>query len=402
MTNPRVWRRAMRRIFISVPIALLSFAASFAASAQEPPITLTFTCQINGLDAEKRCLSELKRQLSAAKATRPKTVASKAPIKAAGLATKAPVKDESLQTPSATSTIPSDGETKLSHLEKTILIRKSMDDLGSFGRPSKLKNASGAEFSWARDQIAGNDTWNAQGLVALRLVYWENEGYSPYIAHALAAPYVSFDRVTNTTAKSNDVNDLTFGFANEVALANFMQATHYFRLRAEEDSDFEGRAKNWAVIAEYQPFGNLQLEGGNSVFAYLGTPLPLGPNWFLTLSPKLRAEYRSSLNGSTDPIFTTNNQVLRVGPSVTMSLNGNTVFEDVPWYIQRTHFRVTYGMLYDTLAQRNYNLLDTTLTYDLDEEGYIGLSLSYRLGQLETTGQNINLAKIALSAKYGQ
>jgi hypothetical protein len=288
------------------------------------------------------------------------------------------------------------------HWENTFLVRNSKDDLGSFNSPSSLKKATGAEFSWARDRVVGNDTWTARGLVAERLFGWEEPSLSPYVAHALIAPYVVFDRVSNTTKKTNDVNDLTGGISAEVAFANFLQATHYFRLMAEEDSDFEGHAKNWNVALEYQPFGNPSMEQSNSIFAYLGTPLPLGPYFFLTITPKLHAEYRSSQDGSIDPIFAVHDHALRVGPSVTATVSGNSLFDDVPWYIQRTHLRVTYGALYDLSSSKNYPLLDTALTYDLDPHGYLGLTLSYRKGKLETTGASVDLAKVSLSGKFGE
>jgi len=44
--------------------------------------------------------------------------------------------------------------------------------------------------------------------------------------------------------------------------------------------------------------------------------------------------------------------------------------------------------------------LDTALKLGLDEAGHLGLTLSYRKGELLATGQDVDLANIALSVSY--
>ena len=70
------------------------------------------------------------------------------------------------------------------------------------------------------------------------------------------------------------------------------------------------------------------------------------------------------------------------------------------WWIQRLHYEITYSWLYDFLSGRDYELLDTSLTFALDPKGHLGLTFSYRNGQLVETGQDVDLAKIALSVSY--
>ena len=67
------------------------------------------------------------------------------------------------------------------------------------------------------------------------------------------------------------------------------------------------------------------------------------------------------------------------------------------WWIQRIHYEISYGWLYDLLSSRQYDLLDTALSLKLDEAGHLGLTLSYRKGDLIETGQNVDLANIARS-----
>ncbi|MGY4155467.1 hypothetical protein ACVINW_001309 [Bradyrhizobium sp. USDA 4461] len=378
-----------KRFFIATAVCGL-LSAPAAALAQD------VVCTIGGKVVDARaCIAALRKPPTTPKVAAAHSPKPTAPPAASLINTPAP---PLAQGPAANPLRPYDSW----QTSNTILVRNSLDDLGSFGSPTPLKKATGAEFSWARDAIAHNDTWTARGLVADRFSLVEAPSLSPYLVHALIAPYVSFDRVSNTTKKSSDVDDLVGGLSTEFAVGNLLNATHYFRFMAEEDTSFAGTTKNWNVAFEYQPFGNPQGEN-DTIFSYLGTPLNLGPYWFLTISPKFRAEYRSSQDGSTDPLFFSHSSIMRVGPSVTVAINGNDVgFSDVPWYIQRTHFRLTYGTLYDTLSSRNYDLLDTALSYDLDPYGYLALTLSYRKGQLETTGANVDIVKLSLSAKYGQ
>ena len=83
-----------------------------------------------------------------------------------------------------------------------------------------------------------------------------------------------------------------------------------------------------------------------------------------------------------------------------LAIDGIKEFGYVPWWIQRIHYEITYGWLYDFLSGRDYELLDTSLTFALDPKGHLGLTFSYRNGQLVETGQDVDLANIALSVSY--
>ncbi|SNT53107.1 hypothetical protein SAMN05216374_4621 [Tardiphaga sp. OK246] len=288
-----------------------------------------------------------------------------------------------------------------SNTEATVFLRRNLKDLGSFAKPSKVSEAEGAQFSWTRNGISGNDTWATEGILAARLSYWEAPAYEPYLSHALFGGYFQWDRSINTRLRANDVNDATFGGSTEIALANYLQATHYVRGSVEALTDFDGRSKSWNVRVEYQPYGNPRMEGPNSLFAYLSTPLPLSSYFFLTVSPKLRAEYKSNLSGSPDPIFMNRNEAMRVGASVSAYIDGNAVgFSDVPWYVQAMHFSVSYGWWHDAYSQRNYSIFDTSLGFNLDKSGLTAIAISYRKGQLDTTAANVDLTMVTLSTKF--
>jgi hypothetical protein len=283
-----------------------------------------------------------------------------------------------------------------------LLVRRSRSAIGSFADPKPFGQAAGAEFAWANDYIVDNEVWSARGIVAASFVHHGQVlRDDPYIDTLTLAPYVNFDRVSNSTRITSDVDNLTYGGVFEAGFANVLGATQYLDISGEVVTSFAGESKNWSINLEWQPVGGVNPEGGNTIFSYLGTPLPFGRYFVVTASPKLQSEYVAKLGEvSTQPIFAEHNEAFRAGPAVTLALDGIKEFGYVPWWIQRFHYEISYGWLYDFLSGRDYELLDTSLTFALDPKGHLGLTFSYRNGQLVETGQDVDLANIALSVSY--
>ena len=283
-----------------------------------------------------------------------------------------------------------------------LIIRRSRDAIGSFADPKPFAKAAGAEFAWADDRIADNEVWSAHGIVAASFVHHGQVlRDDPYIDTLTLAPYVNFDRVSNSKKITSDVDNLTYGGVFEAGFANVFAATQYLDISGEVVSSFAGDTKNWSIDLEWQPVGGVNPEGGNTIFSYMGTPLPFGRYFVFAVSPTVQAEYVSELGEvSSQPIFAEHNEAFRIGPSVTLAIDGIKEFGYVPWWIQRMHYEITYGWLYDLLSGRDYELLDTSLTFALDPKGHLGLTFSYRNGQLVATGQDVDLANIALSVSY--
>jgi hypothetical protein len=286
---------------------------------------------------------------------------------------------------------------------KTLLIvRRSRSAIGSFADPKPFGQAAGAEFAWADDRIADNEVWSARGIVAASFVHHGQVlRDDPYIDTLTLAPYVNFDRVSNSKTITRDVDNLTYGGVFEAGIANVWGATQYLDISGEAVTSFAGDAKNWSIGLEWQPVGGVNPEGGNTIFSYMGTPLPLGRYFVITGSPRLQAQYVGELGDvAGQPIFAERSEAFRIGPSMTLAIDGIKEFGYVPWWIQRMHYEITYGWLYDLLSGRDYELLDTSLTFALDPKGHLGLTFSYRNGQLVATGQDVDQANIALSVSY--
>jgi hypothetical protein len=137
-----------------------------------------------------------------------------------------------------------------------LIVRRSRDAIGSFTSPKPFADAAGAEFAWADERIADNEVWSAHGIVAAP---FEHRGQvlrdDPYIATLTLAPYVNFDRVSNSKSTDEDVDNLTYGGVFEAGFANVFAATQYLDISGEVVSSFAGEAKNWSIDLAWQPVG---------------------------------------------------------------------------------------------------------------------------------------------------
>jgi hypothetical protein len=276
----------------------------------------------------------------------------------------------------------------------TFLLRDSYKDVSIFSAPKEAKDASGAAFGWNRDGEASNRAWSAKGVVAVPYL-WRNPGSveGPYLAGYAFAPSISFNRVTNSNTKlaSKDIDILSFGISNEVAIGNFLGGTQYFRLRGSLLSNFDGDDKSVALVGEWQPF--ITPLG-------LSVPQPIGTtNATFTFEPVLRAEYARNLGNSTDPLFASDDDVFRSGPMATLSISPEK-WDGVPQWARAFRLSSSYGYLHDFSNSDNYTLWSSEIFMNLDDEGHLALKFNYDKGKLEETAQKIDLAKVGLAAKW--
>ena len=105
-------------------------------------------------------------------------------------------------------------------------MRRSRSAIGSFADPKPFGQAAGAEFAWANDYIADNEVWSARGIVAASFVHYGQVLRDDHHIDTLTlAPYVNFDRVSNSRNIASDVDNLTYGSVFEAGFANVLGAT---------------------------------------------------------------------------------------------------------------------------------------------------------------------------------
>jgi len=288
------------------------------------------------------------------------------------------------------------------------VLRDSFEDISIFNGPKDVKLATGATFSYARDNVAANTVWSAKGVAAYP-ISWTAPPFEgrppelvPYVVGFAFAPAVSFQRVTNSNgaiALKNDVNVLSYNAGGELAVGNLIDATttHYFRARTGAVSNFDNQMRSWNIVGEYQPLTNW------STIPNLGTPNPLGT---LPVTYELDAIFRMAYAQKTsdivkDPLFAQGNSVLRAGPVLAlgiMPLQGD--FSPVPKWLQKANFTASYSWLDDVKTSRSYSHFMAALGYALDDAGNVGVKLSYEKGKIEETAQDVAITKLGLTAKY--
>ena len=62
-------------------------------------------------------------------------------------------------------------------------------------------------------------------------------------------------------------------------------------------------------------------------------------------------------------------------------------------------FSVSYNWLQDVRTRKNYEYLNTGITFALDDKGDVALKISYEKGRIEETGQPIDLAKVGITVR---
>lgn len=280
---------------------------------------------------------------------------------------------------------------------KGLLVRRSKPDIGNLADPICVGEAVGAEFSWASNRLSDKDVWQAHGLVALPVNFASTlEQQVPYLETITLSPYLSFDRVSNDDNIKTRIDDLGYGGLLEIAVPNVLGATQNFDIDAGLLSNFSGNLKNWAFNVTWEPQGTEE----GSLFGAFGPQMYRGRYFTAGLMPTLQTGIENELGDlAGQPIFAENDWVLRTGPTVTFAIDG-AKNRFVPTFVQNLHYEITYGWLYDWLSGRDYGLLDTALSFTLDRDGHLGLTLSYRNGQLESTGQDVDLANVGLSLSY--
>jgi len=277
------------------------------------------------------------------------------------------------------------------------LLRNAAEDVRIFSCPKDFKSATGAQFGYSYDGVAQNISWTAKGFAAADFV-WRNSSApeGPYVAGYAFAPWVSFNRLTNSAAslRSKQTDLLSYGATAELAFGRVLGADQYFRATAQVNSDFEGDAKSWSVTAEWQPVSNDWIPA-------ISAPNPLTQYATWELDPIARSIYSVRLEDKPiDPIFATRGDTFRAGPVLALSIL--PVHNDmlVPHWLQPTVFTTSFEWLEDFYNHRTYRLLNSTLNFPIDPDGHLGVQLNYQHGQLEETGKRVNQATAGLAAKW--
>jgi hypothetical protein len=269
----------------------------------------------------------------------------------------------------------------------TFFLRKDFEDIGLLGKPTPTAKAGGAEFTYTRDNIAKDTTFAGTGTVAVAYNYLNGDIYDRFIGISIA-PYFSFNREIHSRKLDDNVDTKTLGIAGEIGFQNsIFDGSDYVRGRTAAVSDDIVGSTNVSATVEWLP-----------TYAWLAGTVP-GTYLNFNFMPELKAQYDSTTAADKTLAFSGGREALRIGPEVNMLFKMSAPDGPFPDILRRFTGAVTYHWWTETYSSRTGSWLDTSLTYNLDEEGHIGLKASYKRGSSEETGAKFDLYKLSLSAK---
>ncbi len=269
------------------------------------------------------------------------------------------------------------------------LLRKDWKDIGIANCPQDVAKATGAEISYSRDQIKQNANWSLDGTAAL---LYNFAGAGSY--YTSTGGYVTANRSTNSAVSEADANadKLAYGgvFEYGTVTSGDVYSANYFRLRGGgvEDRIRQTTASNltfeWLPV--YDDYSRVHIHSPFKPFA--GLPL------IVRFDPSLLVQYAGIVNGSRPLAFNDRSRALRIGPQLTM-----TLYPGTSDFFSHFAGSVSYHWAYEAYSGRGLSLFQSSLTYNLDKDGYIGLTGSYGRGHDEDTGARSDIYKISLTGK---
>jgi hypothetical protein len=270
------------------------------------------------------------------------------------------------------------------------VLRKDFSDIDLFTAVSANSEADGAELSWTRDRTAKDTIWSADGVAAIAYSYITNN-YSSVVGFAVA-PYAKFNEEFHSNPDNSDTNVVTAGGSGEIGIHNILglRGVDYFRARWARTDDRVANTRADQVTGEWIPT-YLRLRG----------EIP-GTRLIVNFRPELMVQYDRQADGLPPSLFSGQQQALRVGPEATLKLNVLTSGLSLPAWLETLASltgTVTYHWWTETYSHRNSSWLTTALTYNLDKDGNVALSASYKRGMIEETGKQADIVKISLTAK---
>jgi len=271
-----------------------------------------------------------------------------------------------------------------------ILIRQSYEQLDFYNNKAKPQTlAKPAIFSYAWNELKGQDVWTAQGAVMLPFGFPQDQNIStthPYLADIFVVPSVTFDRLTGSGVdKTKQTDSLTFRLGsdfefNNVALPplppldkSASTTSHDFRLNFTHATDFEFRSQLVGGELDWEP---TWLDGAIGVYKPLfWTDDPI---WF-----RLRFYLHSEAGSVLDP-GTKKDLASIPGDFVRMGFFGQV--EVRPKAFQRLVFTVNYQD-YESLisGSPSSHLFTAAVQLNLDASGNFSLNARYRNGRLPFT-----------------
>jgi hypothetical protein len=271
----------------------------------------------------------------------------------------------------------------------SFLIRQDFSDIWLFDKPTAVSNAKGATLSWANDNIAHDATWSIHGMGAVVVSIpggYLDKGY-PVLGASLAG-YAQIDREIHSNLVKKNSDALAGGIAGEIGF-DTGPGSQYFRLSAGAVNDRLADQTAFTTMLEWLP-----IYGGDKC---IGSPCSVpGLPVIYRFQPELKLQYDRTTDDGSLIAFSNRKDSFRVGPEFTFLFKP---FGPDMEFFSRFHGQVTYHPWYEVFSGKSQYWLDSSVTYNIDDKGHLGLTGSYSRGYTELTGVLTDLFKISLTGK---
>lgn len=274
------------------------------------------------------------------------------------------------------------------------LLRRDFTDVLIFTNPAAalpVAEAEGAQLAISGDRIANNTAWSVNGMAAVVLQHISNRfpepgEPGPHLIGVSVAPYAKVERVSNSNPKAqkNNLDTLTTGGFTEIGL-DMLGGQHYFRLKGALVEDRISDKTTAAAVFEWIPiYSSLKIGTPTSLF---GMPI------VYRLNPELKVRYDSLV---LDAVKNEREYLLRAGPQLVAVYK--FAEDGLPEVLKRVHGKTAYSWL--TSSNGDYSLFETSVTYNIDAEGHVGLTGSYSNGEVEATASKVDIWKLSFTVKW--
>jgi len=258
--------------------------------------------------------------------------------------------------------------------------------------PATTDKSAGAELSYADDRVARNGVFTARGTAAVYYSSWVDTPAVPGAPYEQAfGAYLTVNRVINSSAAQakGDSDKLAFGAVAEFGFQTYGGA-NYFRVRGGVVEDRIKNTSSANMTAEFMPV----YDDGT---IHLTSPFrPLGAPFYTSLEPVLLVQYNATMVNGQVLDFNDRPQALRIGPQLTAKF---FPLYDATGLMARLSGATTYHWAYEIYSQRGISWFQSSITYNVDEAGQIGITASYKRGRDEDTGTRTDIYKVGLTGK---
>lgn len=265
------------------------------------------------------------------------------------------------------------------------LLRQDFEDFDLYECPGPAKKAAGAQISFTDDLAKGNRIWAVNGSAAVVYTSLKDplEWWQPTYVNLGA--YGSVNRVFNSGAafSTSDVDKIGYGGFAQLGFLTTREFNNYFRLRGGGAEDHLKGISSTNVTFEYLP----AYRPWNVHF-----PVPIGFGYSIRVDPSLFASYSSVTGDGQILALNSRTEAVRTGAQTAVRLQ--PYLNDNPLYAT-----IIYRWSNEAYSGRNISWLQSTVTYNLDKDGFFAIGLTYKNGTDEDTGMFAHVYRLGLTGK---